>query len=99
MSSTWTTTRTVDCGGGDSVTLRALTYGEVKTLRNSGGDDDRWLLASIVSWSGPHFDGVAISQESLDAVPAAIVARLVAVAAELNQLSDVEKNGSAAPTN
>lgn len=99
MSSTWMTTRTVDCGGGDSVTLRALTYGEVKALRNSGGDDDRWLLASIVSWSGPHFDGMAISQEALDVMPAAIVARLVAVAAELNQLTDAEKNGSVEHTN
>lgn len=73
MSLFTTPMKVVDLGEGNTVTLRSLTYGEVKHLMTAGGDDDRWLLACILTWDGPGFEGVEPSKEAIERLPVGIV--------------------------
>ena len=87
MSLFTTPTKVVDLGDGNTVTLRSLTYGEVKFLTTAGGDDDRWLLAGILRWDGEGFEGQAPSKETLAKLPVGIVKRLTE---EMTGLLDVD---------
>lgn len=86
-------TKIVDLGDGNTVTLRMLPYGEVKHLTANGIDNDDLLLACIVRWDGEGFDGAQPSKEALEALPAVIVMRLAQAVTELNQMDAQEKKG------
>lgn len=93
MSLFTTPTKVIDLGDGNTVTLRSLTYGEVKHLSAAGGDDDRWLLACILRWDGPGFEGVEPSREAVERLPVQLVTLLTREVAGLIGQETAEKKG------
>ena len=103
-------TQVVDLGDGNSVTLRKLTYGETADLlsasMNAFGRIDKvrynrgQLEKSIVSWTGPGFEGREITPEQVGALSARMGIKLSKAADDFNALVDEDEgNASGAATN
>lgn len=98
-----TQTETIDLGGGNTVTVRKLTYGEVLAL----SEDPRWEKTSglvttekaLVSWDGPGFDGREPTPDNLRALPFSLARKIAAAADKLTYLSEDEGNASGVATN
>lgn len=99
-------TKTVDVGGGNSVTVRKMTFGVRQRILSKHTKLDvkaqdvtidqamlRYdqLKMNIVSWSGPDFDGYPVNDENIERLPPDIADQLLGEIDEFNTLADDEK--------
>lgn len=99
-------TKTVDVGGGNSVTVRKMTFGTRQRIlskhtkldvRAQDVTIDQAMLRfdqlkmNIVSWSGPDFDGYPVNDENIEQLPPDIADVLLGEIDEFNTISDDEK--------
>ena len=99
-------TKVVDLGGGNTVTVRKLTYGErqgvIDKATHVGGNMEaqvqvgrmklELLVAAVVSWDGPDFEGRPVTPENIGALPPEIGDLIAAGADDLQAgLTDDEK--------
>lgn len=100
-------TRTVDLDAENSVTVRKITYGAQQAALSKSskinpvtqeasidfaGLRQEQLVAAIVAWDGPGFDGRPVSRENILALPTDIAAKIEAGIEAFNApLSDDEK--------
>lgn len=97
-------TRTVDLGGGNTITVGKISTAEMMDIWNSpdvyGGPQStgmqRYAMAmtraAIKGWDGPDFEGRGVSVENINALPFFVLDKIAEVALELNVLSADEKN-------
>jgi hypothetical protein len=96
-------TEVVDLGGGNTVTLRKLTYGEIVAAM----DDPKWngsagkIIAerSLVSWDGPGFEDKPATPENFAALPWPVAIKIVKASNNLTNLSTDEGEESGVATN
>ncbi len=93
-------TKQIDLGGGNTVTLRKMTYGELLSTYNDGVQHAglEQAACSLVSWSGPDFDGRPANRENLLALPFDVTTEIVKAAIEINTVSKDEGEGSGVAT-
>lgn len=99
-------TKTVDVGGGNSVTVRKMTFGTRQRIlskhtkldvRTQDVTIDQAMLRydqlkmNIVSWVGPDFDGYPVNDENIEHLPPDIADKLLGEIDEFNTISDDEK--------
>lgn len=99
-------TKTVDVGGGNTVTVRKMTFGTRQRIlskhtkldvRAQDVTIDQAMLRfdqlrlNIVSWAGPDFDGYPVNDESIERLPPDIADRLLGEIDEFNTISEDEK--------
>lgn len=99
-------TKTVDVGGGNSVTVRKMTFGTRQRILSKHTKLDvkaqdvtidqamlRYdqLKMNIVSWQGPDFDGFPVNDENIEKLPPDIADMLLGEIDEFNTISDAEK--------
>lgn len=99
-------TKTVDVGGGNSVTVRKMTFGTRQRIlskhtkldvRTQDVQVDQAMLRfdqlrlNIVSWAGPDFDGYGVTDENVNNLPVDLADKILAEIDEFNTLSDAEK--------
>lgn len=103
-------TVTVDLGGGNSVVLRKLTYGEFSDIlseaRLSSGDIDgvkysrRQAEVGLVSWAGPGFAGREANAANFRTLPVRVGNKIAKAASDLNsEVGEDEGNESGGATN
>jgi hypothetical protein len=99
-------TKVVDLEGGNTVTVRKLTYAErqnvIDRATKVGGNMEaeihvgrmklELLCAAVVSWTGPDFEGRPPTAENIGALPPEVADMIAAGADELQAgLTDAEK--------
>jgi hypothetical protein len=99
-------TKSVDVGGGNSVTVRKMTFGTRQRIlskhtrldvKAQNVTIDQAMLRydqlemNIVSWSGPDFDGYPVDNDSIERLPPDIADLLLGEIDEFNTISDGEK--------
>lgn len=99
-------TKTVDVGGGNSVTVRKMTFGVRQRILSKHTKLDvkaqdviidqamlRYdqLRLNIVSWAGPDFDGFPVTDENIERLPPDIADQLLGEIDGFNTLTDDEK--------
>ena len=94
-------TKVVDLEGGNTVTIKRVTYGErqeaaSKSVRGGLLDTPRYqmelLCRAVVSWEGPDFEGRPASAENIAELPGYIADKLVSEANALAELTADEGN-------
>lgn len=93
-------TSVLDLGDGNTVTVRKRAYGDeqnaiaantkIDPMHNTGNVDaagmaKALLLAGIVSWDGPGFEGRPVSLANLEALPVAVAERISEAVAAINE--------------
>ena len=93
-------TKQIDLGGGNTVTLRKMTYGEMLATYDDGVQHVgvEQTLCSLVSWQGPDFDGRPANRENFLALPFDISTQIIKAALEINTVSKDEGEGSGVAT-
>ena len=95
------TDKTVELGGGNTVTIKRVTYGErqeaaSKSVKGGILDMPRYqmelLCRAVVSWEGPDFEGRPASAENIAELPGYIADKLVSEANALAELTADEGN-------
>jgi len=99
-------TKIVDVDGGNTVTVRKMTFGTRQRILSKHTKLDMQaqnvsidqamlrfdqLKMNIVSWQGPDFDGYPVSDENIERLPVEIADQLLAEIDEFNTVSDAEK--------
>jgi hypothetical protein len=94
-------TKAVDLDGGNTVTIKRVTYGErqeaaSKAVKAGMLDMPRYqlelLCRAVVSWDGPDFEGRPASAENVAELPGYIADKLVSEATALAELTADEGN-------
>ena len=94
-------TTPVDLGGGNTVTIKRVTYGErqeaaSKSVKGGILDMPRYqmelLCRAVVSWEGPDFEGRPASTENIAELPGYIADKLGSEANALAELTADEGN-------
>lgn len=93
-------TKTVDLGDGNTAQLRKMTYGEMLATYNEGIEHVgvEQTICSLVSWSGPDFDGRPANRENFLALPFDVSTQILKAAIDLNTLSKDEGEASGVAT-
>lgn len=99
------TTKVVDLGDGNTVTLRKPTFGDTNAANSAsmhavdGGLQLDWpryrvevFKRCIVAWDGPNFDGQPPTSENVDKLPIEIGNKLVEATMELATAGDEAGN-------
>ena len=99
-------TKTIDVGGGNTVTVRKMTFGARQRIlskhtkldiKTQDVQIDQAMLRfdqlrmNIASWQGPDFDGYPVNDENVDRLPPDIADQILAEIDDFNNLSDAEK--------
>jgi len=99
-------TKIIDVGGGNTVTIRKMTFGTRQSIMSRHSkvnitaqtvDIDQAMMRfdhlakNIVSWAGPDFDGYGVTEETIGRLPVEIADQLLVAIDEFNTLSDDEK--------
>ena len=102
-------TSVVDLGGGNTVTIRKLTFGqavEINSKAYKSGTFDIFqhglerLVLSITAWEGSEFDGRPVSRKNIEALPSEVIRQVNDAIAKLNKDVDADEgNASGAATN
>ena len=104
MSYFSTQTTTVDLGGGNTVTLRKLNFGDMMDIWSAPalytGPETTFgqrftaemTKRAITGWEGPDFEGRGVSPENIAQLPLGIFNKLIPDAVNLNRMGEEEGN-------